>query len=59
MKQHGENNGILSAQNLSQTHMLIELIQEVKEKGHKLRISPPVEANLVQFTRVYSLPLKV
>uniref|UniRef100_A0A8D3DW87 Ubiquitin carboxyl-terminal hydrolase n=1 Tax=Scophthalmus maximus TaxID=52904 RepID=A0A8D3DW87_SCOMX len=33
-------------QNLSQTHMLIELIQEVKEKGHKLRISPPVEANL-------------
>uniref|UniRef100_A0A3B4XCW2 Ubiquitin carboxyl-terminal hydrolase n=1 Tax=Seriola lalandi dorsalis TaxID=1841481 RepID=A0A3B4XCW2_SERLL len=28
-------------QNLSQTHMLIELIQEVKEKGYKLRICPP------------------
>uniref|UniRef100_A0A8D3A8L6 Ubiquitin carboxyl-terminal hydrolase n=1 Tax=Scophthalmus maximus TaxID=52904 RepID=A0A8D3A8L6_SCOMX len=34
-------------QNLSQTHMLIELIQEVKEKGHKLRISPPVESPLM------------
>ncbi|XP_056237178.1 ubiquitin carboxyl-terminal hydrolase 45 isoform X1 [Seriola aureovittata] len=33
-------------QNLSQTHMLIELIQEVKEKGYKLRICPPVETNL-------------
>uniref|UniRef100_A0AAQ5YLA3 Ubiquitin carboxyl-terminal hydrolase n=1 Tax=Amphiprion ocellaris TaxID=80972 RepID=A0AAQ5YLA3_AMPOC len=28
-------------QNLSQTHMLIDLIQEVKEKGYKLRICPP------------------
>uniref|UniRef100_A0A665UP32 Ubiquitin carboxyl-terminal hydrolase n=1 Tax=Echeneis naucrates TaxID=173247 RepID=A0A665UP32_ECHNA len=33
-------------QNLSQTHMLIDLIQEVKEKGYKLRICPPVETNL-------------
>ncbi|XP_040900834.1 ubiquitin carboxyl-terminal hydrolase 45 isoform X2 [Toxotes jaculatrix] len=37
-------------QNLSQTHMLIDLIQEVKEKGYKLRICPPVEANLSQLT---------
>lgn len=29
--------------------MLIELIQEVKEKGYKLRICPPVETSLVQF----------
>uniref|UniRef100_A0A4W5MN48 Ubiquitin carboxyl-terminal hydrolase n=1 Tax=Hucho hucho TaxID=62062 RepID=A0A4W5MN48_9TELE len=28
-------------QNLSQTHMLNDLIQDVKEKGHKLKISPP------------------
>eukprot|EP00064_Thunnus_orientalis_P010645 superscaffoldBa00001463_g10671 len=27
-------------QNLSQTHMLIDLIQELKEKGYKLRICP-------------------
>uniref|UniRef100_A0A1A7ZX43 Ubiquitin carboxyl-terminal hydrolase n=1 Tax=Nothobranchius furzeri TaxID=105023 RepID=A0A1A7ZX43_NOTFU len=33
-------------QNLSQTHMLIDLIQEVKEKGHKQKICPPVETNL-------------
>ncbi|KAM9851733.1 ubiquitin carboxyl-terminal hydrolase 45 [Aulostomus maculatus] len=33
-------------QNLSQTHMLIDLIQEVKEKGYKLRICPPVETHL-------------
>ncbi|KAF6728130.1 Ubiquitin carboxyl-terminal hydrolase 45 [Oryzias melastigma] len=33
-------------QNLSQTHMLIDLIQEVKEKGHKIKICPPVEMNL-------------
>uniref|UniRef100_A0A7N6C0N4 Ubiquitin carboxyl-terminal hydrolase n=1 Tax=Anabas testudineus TaxID=64144 RepID=A0A7N6C0N4_ANATE len=33
-------------QNLSQTHMLINLIQEVKEKGYKLRICPPVETKL-------------
>lgn len=45
---------ILSQQNLSQTHMLIDLIQEVKEKGYKLRICPPVETNLVQIT-VYNL----
>ncbi|XP_022060577.1 ubiquitin carboxyl-terminal hydrolase 45 isoform X2 [Acanthochromis polyacanthus] len=37
-------------QNLSQTHMLIDLIQEVKEKGYKLRICPPVETNLSQLT---------
>lgn len=41
-------------QNLSQTHMLIDLIQEVKEKGYKLRICPPPETNLVQFTAAYS-----
>uniref|UniRef100_A0A8C5C7W4 Ubiquitin carboxyl-terminal hydrolase n=1 Tax=Gadus morhua TaxID=8049 RepID=A0A8C5C7W4_GADMO len=28
-------------QNLSQTHMLIDLIQELKEKGYKMRICPP------------------
>ncbi|XP_058503351.1 ubiquitin carboxyl-terminal hydrolase 45 isoform X3 [Solea solea] len=33
-------------QNFAQTHMLIELIQELKEKGYKLRICPPVESNL-------------
>lgn len=37
-------------QNLSQTHMLIDLIQEVKEKGYKLRICPPVETNLSSLT---------
>ncbi|XP_034467294.1 ubiquitin carboxyl-terminal hydrolase 45 isoform X2 [Hippoglossus hippoglossus] len=37
-------------QNLSQTHMLIELIQEVKEKGYKLRICPAVDANLSLLT---------
>uniref|UniRef100_A0A146VYK9 Ubiquitin carboxyl-terminal hydrolase 45 n=1 Tax=Fundulus heteroclitus TaxID=8078 RepID=A0A146VYK9_FUNHE len=43
-------------QNLSQTHMLIELIQEVKEKGYKLKICPPVEANLSPLTVVLSSP---
>uniref|UniRef100_A0AAQ4NNA4 Ubiquitin carboxyl-terminal hydrolase n=1 Tax=Gasterosteus aculeatus aculeatus TaxID=481459 RepID=A0AAQ4NNA4_GASAC len=33
-------------QNLSQTHMLIDLIQEVKDKGYKLRISPTVDSPL-------------
>ncbi|CAN9514122.1 unnamed protein product [Ophioblennius macclurei] len=37
-------------QNLSQTHMLIDLIQEVKEKGYKLKICPPVETNLAALT---------
>ncbi|KAL2084828.1 hypothetical protein ACEWY4_020346 [Coilia grayii] len=37
-------------QNLSQTHMLNELTQEVKEKGHKLKISPPAESNLGALT---------
>lgn len=37
-------------QNLSQTHMLIDLIQEVKEKGYKLRICPPAETNLSPLT---------
>ncbi|XP_008275849.1 ubiquitin carboxyl-terminal hydrolase 45 isoform X2 [Stegastes partitus] len=37
-------------QNLSQTHMLIDLIQEVKEKGYKLRICPSVESNLSPLT---------
>lgn len=31
--------------------MLIDLIQEVKEKGHKMKICPPVEMNLVQYSR--------
>ncbi|KAM6967379.1 ubiquitin carboxyl-terminal hydrolase 45 [Aplochiton taeniatus] len=33
-------------QNLAQTHMLNDLIQDMREKGHKLKISPPAEANL-------------
>ncbi|KAK7886479.1 hypothetical protein WMY93_026100 [Mugilogobius chulae] len=33
-------------QNLAQTHMLIDLTQELKEKGFKLRICPPTETNL-------------
>uniref|UniRef100_A0A672HR90 Ubiquitin carboxyl-terminal hydrolase n=1 Tax=Salarias fasciatus TaxID=181472 RepID=A0A672HR90_SALFA len=37
-------------QNLSQTHMLIDLIQEVKEKGYKLKICPPAETNLAALT---------
>lgn len=37
-------------QNLSQTHMLIDLIQEVKDKGYKLRISPTVDANVSPLT---------
>lgn len=41
-------------QNLSQTHMLIDLIQEVKEKGHKIKICPPVEMNLVQYSSISS-----
>ncbi|KAM4580316.1 ubiquitin carboxyl-terminal hydrolase 45 isoform 2-T2 [Odontesthes bonariensis] len=37
-------------QNLSQTHMLIDLVHEVKEKGYKLKISPSIEANLSPLT---------
>ncbi|XP_059920824.1 ubiquitin carboxyl-terminal hydrolase 45 isoform X1 [Gadus macrocephalus] len=37
-------------QNLSQTHMLIDLIQELKEKGYKMRICPPAESNLSLLT---------
>uniref|UniRef100_A0A672LA20 Ubiquitin carboxyl-terminal hydrolase n=1 Tax=Sinocyclocheilus grahami TaxID=75366 RepID=A0A672LA20_SINGR len=33
-------------QNLSQTHMLNDLIQDVKEKGHKMKICPPYYAFL-------------
>ncbi|XP_068426276.1 ubiquitin carboxyl-terminal hydrolase 45 isoform X3 [Clinocottus analis] len=33
-------------QNLSQTHMLIDLIQEMKDKGYKLRIGPTVDTNV-------------
>ncbi|XP_062321068.1 ubiquitin carboxyl-terminal hydrolase 45 isoform X1 [Osmerus eperlanus] len=33
-------------QNLSQTHLLNDLIQDVKEKGHKLKIPPPPDTNL-------------
>ncbi|XP_020489834.1 ubiquitin carboxyl-terminal hydrolase 45 isoform X1 [Labrus bergylta] len=43
-------------QNLSQTHMLIDLIQEVKEKGYKLRICPPVETNLTPLMVSLSSP---
>uniref|UniRef100_A0A3P9AJI5 Ubiquitin carboxyl-terminal hydrolase n=1 Tax=Esox lucius TaxID=8010 RepID=A0A3P9AJI5_ESOLU len=37
-------------QNLSQTHMLNDLIQDVKEKGHKLKIVPPSESNVGPLT---------
>uniref|UniRef100_A0A8C7P0G4 Ubiquitin carboxyl-terminal hydrolase n=1 Tax=Oncorhynchus mykiss TaxID=8022 RepID=A0A8C7P0G4_ONCMY len=37
-------------QNLSQTHMLNDLIQDVKEKGHKLKICPPAESNVGALT---------
>lgn len=37
-------------QNLSQTHMLNDLIQDVKEKGHKMKISPSTETNLGSLT---------
>ncbi|XP_026998680.2 ubiquitin carboxyl-terminal hydrolase 45 isoform X3 [Tachysurus fulvidraco] len=37
-------------QNLSQTHMLNDLIQEVKEKGHKMKICLPPETNLGPLT---------
>ncbi|XP_028281228.1 ubiquitin carboxyl-terminal hydrolase 45 isoform X1 [Parambassis ranga] len=43
-------------QNLSQTHMLIDLIQEVKEKGYKLKICPTAEANLSPLTVVLPSP---
>ncbi|KAM6910119.1 ubiquitin carboxyl-terminal hydrolase 45 isoform 2-T2 [Xenentodon cancila] len=43
-------------QNLSQTHLLIDLIQEVKEKGYKLKICPPAEANLSPLTVVLPGP---
>uniref|UniRef100_A0A673LVX8 Ubiquitin carboxyl-terminal hydrolase n=1 Tax=Sinocyclocheilus rhinocerous TaxID=307959 RepID=A0A673LVX8_9TELE len=37
-------------QNLSQTHILNDLIQDVKEKGHKMKICPPAETNLGPLT---------
>ncbi|XP_063735466.1 ubiquitin carboxyl-terminal hydrolase 45 isoform X2 [Eleginops maclovinus] len=43
-------------QNLSQTHMLIDLIQEVKEKGFKLRISPTGETNVGPMTVMLPSP---
>ncbi|XP_076136314.1 ubiquitin carboxyl-terminal hydrolase 45 [Alosa pseudoharengus] len=43
-------------QNLSQTHMLNELIQEVKEKGHKLKIATSGESNLGALTITLSSP---
>ncbi|XP_057689914.1 ubiquitin carboxyl-terminal hydrolase 45 isoform X3 [Corythoichthys intestinalis] len=43
-------------QNLSQTHMLIDLIQEVKEKGYKLRICPPVESHLAPLVAMLPSP---
>ncbi|CAB1333648.1 unnamed protein product [Coregonus sp. 'balchen'] len=33
-----------------QTHMLNDLIQDVKEKGHKLKICPPAESNVGALT---------
>ncbi|XP_061676622.1 LOW QUALITY PROTEIN: ubiquitin carboxyl-terminal hydrolase 45 [Syngnathoides biaculeatus] len=43
-------------QNLSQTHMLNDLIQEVKEKGYKLRICPPVESHLAPLIAMLPSP---
>ncbi|KAJ8411503.1 hypothetical protein AAFF_G00163110 [Aldrovandia affinis] len=37
-------------QNLSQTHMLNDLIVEMKEKGHRLKISPSPESTLALLT---------
>lgn len=37
-------------QNLSQTHMLNDLIQEVKEKGHKMKICHTAETNMGPLT---------
>ncbi|XP_056299855.1 ubiquitin carboxyl-terminal hydrolase 45 isoform X1 [Pseudoliparis swirei] len=37
-------------QNLSQTHMLIDLIQDMKDKGYKLRIGPTVDSNVSPLT---------
>ncbi|TRY84621.1 hypothetical protein DNTS_001349 [Danionella cerebrum] len=43
-------------QNLSQTHMLNDLIQDFKEKGHKMKICPPSETNLGLLTVTLSNP---
>ncbi|XP_077383594.1 ubiquitin carboxyl-terminal hydrolase 45 isoform X2 [Festucalex cinctus] len=43
-------------QNLSQTHMLIDLIQEVKEKGYKVKICPPDESNLAPLVAMLPSP---
>ncbi|XP_077455383.1 ubiquitin carboxyl-terminal hydrolase 45 isoform X2 [Stigmatopora argus] len=43
-------------QNLSQTHMLIDLIQEVKEKGYRLKICPPVESHLAPLVAMLPSP---
>ncbi|XP_046732328.1 ubiquitin carboxyl-terminal hydrolase 45 [Silurus meridionalis] len=43
-------------QNLSQTHMLNDLIQEVKEKGHKMKICPPPDTNLGLLTVTLACP---
>ncbi|KAG1948075.1 ubiquitin carboxyl-terminal hydrolase [Pimephales promelas] len=43
-------------QNLSQTHMLNDLIQDVKEKGHKMKICPSAETNLGPLTVTLSSP---
>lgn len=43
-------------QNLSQTHMLIDLVQEVKERGYKLKICPPAETKLSTLTVVLPSP---
>lgn len=37
-------------QNLAQTHTLVDLMQDVKEKGHKLRICPPPDTGLAPLT---------
>uniref|UniRef100_A0A672HR94 Ubiquitin carboxyl-terminal hydrolase n=1 Tax=Salarias fasciatus TaxID=181472 RepID=A0A672HR94_SALFA len=43
-------------QNLSQTHMLIDLIQEVKEKGYKLKISFLFFFSIIQAALTVALP---
>ncbi|XP_061093342.1 ubiquitin carboxyl-terminal hydrolase 45 isoform X2 [Conger conger] len=43
-------------QNLSQTHMLNDLILEMKEKGHRLKICPSPEATLGMLTVILPNP---
>uniref|UniRef100_A0A674E6N8 ubiquitinyl hydrolase 1 n=1 Tax=Salmo trutta TaxID=8032 RepID=A0A674E6N8_SALTR len=50
LQKHSVKALIFVHQNLSQTHMLNDLIQDVKEKGHKLKICPPAESNVGALT---------